>query len=56
VETGRVFQLLEPASEHFKCVGLALGLVRIKDIHMGKIKDLVELIKENEDETNAAKS
>jgi hypothetical protein len=50
--TAEVFQVLEPASEHFKNVGLTLGLVRLKDIHLGKIKDLEETIKEQNAEQN----
>ena len=48
--TAEVFQRLEPVSEHFKCVGFALGLVRMKDIHIGKIQDLEQQLKENVDE------
>ena len=32
--------------EHFKWIGLTLGLVRIKDLHLGKIDDLEQQLKE----------
>lgn len=45
-------------NQHFKGVGLALGLVRIKDLHMGKISDLKQLVKESiqDDERPDSKS
>jgi hypothetical protein len=47
--TAEVFQC-DPEKTHTisKASGQALGLVRMKDIHMGKIQDLLTQIKENE--------
>jgi hypothetical protein len=36
-------------NQHFKNVGLALGLVRVKELHQGLIEDLKEKV--NPDET-----
>ena len=44
------------SNEHFKGVGLALGLVRIKDIHAGKITDLKQAIEESKPDENTSKS
>lgn len=50
-ETTTVFQGdVGNTNNHFRSVGLALGLVRIKDLHLGVIEDLRQQIKEqNED-------
>jgi hypothetical protein len=52
--TAEVFQI-DPEKTHTiaKSSGLALGLVRIKDIHIGKIKDLEEQLKEIQEQDNA---
>ncbi len=39
---------LSLTNDHFTSVGLALGLVRIKDIHAGIIIDLEQEVKEQE--------
>ena len=36
----------ESVEQHFKHIGLVLGLVRIKDLHMGQIADLETTVKE----------
>jgi hypothetical protein len=47
--TVEVFQAdPDKTNNHFKAVGMALGLARIKDLHVGKIIDLQELIKEQQ--------
>lgn len=47
--TAEVFQAEpDPGNQHFKAVGMALGLARIKDLHVGKIADLQELVKEQQ--------
>lgn len=55
--TAEVFDgKVENVNEHFKSVGRALGLVRIKDLHMGKINDLMMEVKEqdNANDNNAS--
>ena len=36
----------ETVEQHFKHIGLVLGLVRIKDLHMGQIVDLETTVQE----------
>ena len=55
--TDRVFRgSLEPVSEHFKEVGRALGLVRIRDLHLGLIEDLKQQKKESDENETTPKS
>lgn len=59
--TNDVFNgLATETNEHFKSVGRALGLVRIKDILAGVITDLKQEIeessKQNEDRPDTSKS
>jgi hypothetical protein len=37
-------------NQHFKAVGYALGLVRMKDLHLGTIEDLKQQVKEENDQ------
>lgn len=46
-ETEAVFRGDKDSNDHFEHIGLVLGLVRIKDLHLGKIADLREQLKES---------
>jgi hypothetical protein len=45
--TAEVFNDTE-GNKHFVAVGRALGLVRIKDLHLGKITDLEQRLKQQD--------
>lgn len=44
--TADVFNETKDVHAHFKFVGMALGLVRVKSLHLGMIAELEQQIKE----------